>query len=67
VPALPHSPRGLVRSLLGRVRLVRLDDRGATAVEYGLIIALIAAVVAGAVALLGTTVLNAFTSGVSGF
>ena len=67
MPALPHSPRGLVRSLLGRVRLVRLDDRGATAVEYGLIIALIAAVVAGAVALLGTTVLNAFTSGVSGF
>ena len=36
------------------------DDRGATAVEYGLIVALIAAIIIGTVALLGTAVNNAF-------
>ena len=30
------------------------DDRGATAVEYGMIVALIAAIIVGTVALLGT-------------
>jgi pilus assembly protein Flp/PilA len=34
---------------------VRRDDRGATAVEYGMIVALIAVVIVGAVKLLGTT------------
>ena len=38
------------------------DDRGATAVEYGLIVALIAAVIIGTVALLGTAVNNAFNT-----
>jgi pilus assembly protein Flp/PilA len=41
-------------SALGR------DDKGATAVEYGLIIALIATVIALAVTGLGTTVATAF-------
>jgi pilus assembly protein Flp/PilA len=37
-------------------------ERGATAVEYSIIASLIAAVVAGTVALLGTTVLGLFQS-----
>jgi pilus assembly protein Flp/PilA len=41
---------------------LRLDDRGVTAVEYALIAGLIAVVIAGAVALLGTTVLGLFNS-----
>jgi pilus assembly protein Flp/PilA len=36
------------------------DERGATAVEYGLIVALIAAVIVGTVALLGGDVLDGF-------
>ena len=38
------------------------DDRGATAVEYGLLVALIAAVIVGIVATLGTEVRTAFTT-----
>lgn len=41
-------------------RLVR-DDEGATAVEYGLIVGLIAVIIIGAVALLGTTLSGFFT------
>ncbi|KAA1379672.1 Flp family type IVb pilin [Aeromicrobium fastidiosum] len=40
----------------------RRDEKGATAVEYGLLVALIAAVIVVAVALLGTKVTGAFTS-----
>ncbi|MGE5133155.1 MAG: Flp family type IVb pilin [Gemmatimonadota bacterium] len=36
------------------------DDRGATAVEYGLIVALIAAVIIGTVLILGQQINNAF-------
>ena len=36
------------------------DDRGATAVEYGLIVALIAAVIVGVVTTLGTKIAAAF-------
>ena len=36
------------------------DDRGATAVEYGLIVALIAAVIVAVVATLGTQISSAF-------
>lgn len=43
------------------IRLLRQDDRGATAVEYGLILALIAVIIAAAVKVLGTTVKQAFT------
>jgi len=38
------------------------DDRGATAVEYGLMVALIAAVIVAAVTLLGTNVTSIFNS-----
>ena len=38
------------------------DDEGATMVEYGVIVALIAAVCIAVVALIGTNVNNAFTT-----
>lgn len=47
----------------------RLDtdrERGATAVEYGLIVALIAAIIVGVVGFLGADVLDAFTKVESG-
>ena len=47
---------GFLAKRLGR------DDRGATAVEYGLIVALIAAVIVVTVGLLGTAVNNAFNT-----
>lgn len=50
-----------------QVRLAALPDRahterGATAVEYALMLALIAAVIVGAVTLLGRSTNNAFSS-----
>jgi pilus assembly protein Flp/PilA len=39
-----------------------VDESGATAIEYGLIVALIAVVIIGAVTTLGTKLNNAFTS-----
>ena len=39
---------------------VQSDERGATAVEYGMLVALIAAVIVVAVALLGTKINTAF-------
>ncbi len=41
---------------------LRRDDRGATAVEYGLIVALIAGAIVTVVATLGTKVANVFTT-----
>ena len=41
---------------------VHRGDRGATAVEYGLMVALIAAVIVGVVAALGGKVNDAFTT-----
>jgi pilus assembly protein Flp/PilA len=38
------------------------QDRGATAVEYGLLVALIAAIIVGTVGLLGTQINTAFTT-----
>ncbi|MCB0996342.1 MAG: Flp family type IVb pilin [Acidimicrobiales bacterium] len=43
-----------------RVMTAVRDERGATAVEYGLIVALIAAVIIGIVAILGGQVQDAF-------
>ncbi|WP_395659694.1 Flp family type IVb pilin [Nocardioides sp.] len=40
----------------------RMDERGASAVEYGLLVAGIAAVVVAAVFILGNTVLGAFNT-----
>lgn len=45
--------------LLERARSVR-NDRGATAVEYGLLVALIAAVIVGAVMLFGDKITQIF-------
>jgi len=42
--------------------LLNRDDRGATAVEYGLIVALIAAVIVAIVFTLGQQILAAFTT-----
>jgi pilus assembly protein Flp/PilA len=41
---------------------LRRDERGATAVEYGMIVALIAAVIVVTVKLLGTQIETAFTT-----
>jgi len=41
-------------------RLAKMEERGATAVEYGLLVALIAAVIIGAVILLGGKLDGAF-------
>ena len=43
-------------------KLMRSDERGATAVEYGLLVALIAAVIIGVVMILGDEIGNAFQS-----
>ncbi|GAB3261338.1 Flp family type IVb pilin [Nocardioides dilutus] len=43
-------------------RQAKRDDRGATAVEYGLLVALIAAVIVVMVGLVGQDVLTAFTT-----
>ena len=43
------------------------DERGATADEYGLIVALIAAVIIGAVLAVGQLVLGAFNSVITGW
>jgi pilus assembly protein Flp/PilA len=45
---------------------LQADDRGATAVEYGLIVALIAAVIIVVVTTLGTNIRAAFCSIVTG-
>ena len=42
-------------------------DKGASAVEYGLLVALIAAVIVGVVAILGGQIANAFNSVVNAF
>ena len=41
---------------------LRRDDRGATAVEYGLMVSLIAIVIIAAVTLVGTNLNNIFTA-----
>ncbi len=53
----------MLMSVLSKVaaRFVR-DQRGATMVEYGLLVALIAVVVLTAVGALGTTITGMFTS-----
>ncbi|MET9270724.1 Flp family type IVb pilin [Kribbella sp. NPDC003557] len=43
------------------VRQIRSDERGATMIEYGLMVALIAVIVAAAVGPLGTAIAGLFT------
>ena len=50
-----------------RIRLWYEDDRGATVVEYSLLAALIAAVIVGLVATIGTDVSSALQGFVSAF
>jgi pilus assembly protein Flp/PilA len=45
-----------------RLTLLKRDDRGATAIEYGLIAALIAVAAIGAMSTLGTKVSNTFSN-----
>ena len=47
--------------MLAKVMKAKRDERGATAVEYGLMVAIIAIVIIGAVTLLGTKVSELFT------
>jgi pilus assembly protein Flp/PilA len=51
-----------MKAVLAKVRMGRLvrEDKGATAVEYGLLVALIAAIIIGVVATLGTQIQGAF-------
>ena len=51
---------GIVQGFLAR--LVRRDVRGASAVEYGLLLFLIGLVIIGAVTLLGTNLSSIFNS-----
>jgi pilus assembly protein Flp/PilA len=51
-----------MKKLTARIHLALNQDRGATAVEYGLLVALIAAVIIGAVVLLGGQINAAFTT-----
>ncbi len=45
-----------------KIRNFFKDESGASAVEYGLLVALIAVVIIGAVSALGTSISGAFTS-----
>ncbi|MDQ6524184.1 Flp family type IVb pilin [Nocardioides sp. LHD-245] len=47
--------------LLINARLAKMDERGATAVEYGLLVALIAAAIIAAVLLLKDSIVDAFS------
>jgi pilus assembly protein Flp/PilA len=47
-------------SLTNRVAELRSDDRGVTSVEYGLMVALIAAVIIGTVTILGNNLSTLF-------
>ena len=48
--------------MLKNIKNMLLDDEGATLVEYGLIVALIAAICVAVIATLGTKILAAFTA-----
>lgn len=50
-----------IRTFAHMISLRMESDRGATAVEYGLMVALIAVVIIGAVAALGGTLSDSFT------
>jgi len=52
----------IARFQTARFHALTRNDRGATAVEYGLLVALIAAVIVGVVVTLGGQINSAFTS-----
>ncbi|HSX66648.1 Flp family type IVb pilin [Nocardioides sp.] len=47
--------------LVNFMTMPREEEKGATAVEYGLLVALIAAIIIGVVTLLGQNIMGAFT------
>jgi len=47
---------------MGKIKRFFMDEEGVTAIEYGLIAALIALVIIGAVALVGTNLSKTFAS-----
>lgn len=49
-----------MRKLLGKLRGLKRRDDGASAVEYGLLVALIAVVIAGTIFILGNALQNRF-------
>ena len=52
----------MIKSVISTLNNLRNDNSGATAIEYGLIAALIAVVIISAVTLVGTDLSNMFTS-----
>ena len=44
-----------------RLECLERDERGATAVEYGLMVAMIAIVIIGAISFFGTSVINLYS------
>jgi len=52
----------MLTRLYAYLQALQSDERGATAVEYGLLVALIAAVIVAIVTTLGTQVNDAFTT-----
>lgn len=52
----------MLEMLLQQLRIAAAKEDGATMTEYGIMIALIAAVSIGVVALIGTDILNAFNT-----
>jgi pilus assembly protein Flp/PilA len=52
----------MISYVRSRWDLARNSEHGASAVEYGLLVALIAAVIVGVVAILGTTLKGIFTN-----
>ncbi|MET0887751.1 MAG: Flp family type IVb pilin [Mycetocola sp.] len=51
-----------ITDIQARINSMRSTDDGATAVEYGLMVSLIAVVIIGAVALIGTSLDTMFTN-----
>jgi pilus assembly protein Flp/PilA len=56
----------MIGALIKRAKLLANEEAGATAVEYGIMVALIAAVIIGTVTILGTKMQAAFQAIVGG-
>ncbi|HMA49110.1 MAG TPA: Flp family type IVb pilin [Magnetospirillaceae bacterium] len=52
----------MINRLIAKAHVFLLDQKGVTAIEYGLIAALIAVVAIGAITTLGTSLKTTFTS-----
>ena len=52
--------------IFGRLRRFAADERGATAIEYGLIVAGLAALLVGALSLVGSSLSTKFSAAASG-